>query len=176
MYNFNVKFFFSFIYDRSIMIFFLIQSILYFSASEMKLSMDAVQKLLEGVTGAKFYTCPHCGKTVTRQADLVKHMRTHTGEKPYACQVCDKRFSDQSVLYRHRKVHTGEKPYGCTICGKSFAEQSVLNQHLRTHTGERPFRCDVCGKAFSSRSAWWYHVRNTHPKKDQDEKNLAEKK
>ena len=144
------------------------KSVILFSESQsdmMKIQMEMYRKALEQVTGTKFYNCQYCGKSVTRQADLVKHERTHTGEKPHVCEVCDKRFSDPSALYRHRRVHTGEKPYGCTFCEKTFAEQSVLNQHLRTHTGERPFRCETCGKTFAGRSAWWYHVRRTHNQK-----------
>ncbi|KAF7656157.1 hypothetical protein LDENG_00045320 [Lucifuga dentata] len=46
-------------------------------------------------------TCPTCGKTYSRAADMRRHQRTHTGEQPYRCSRCNKPFHFQHDLKRH---------------------------------------------------------------------------
>lgn len=52
------------------------------------------------------FTCPYCKKHFPRNANLVRHLRTHTGEQPYVCDICSRGFSISSNLRRHiRNVH-----------------------------------------------------------------------
>ncbi|XP_056284989.1 zinc finger protein 497-like [Pseudoliparis swirei] len=46
-------------------------------------------------------TCPTCGKTYSRAADMRRHQRSHTGERPFRCSRCEKRFQFQHDLKRH---------------------------------------------------------------------------
>lgn len=58
-----------------------------------------------GDAGRRF-TCPYCKKHFPRNANLVRHLRTHTGEQPYVCDICNRGFSISSNLRRHiRNVH-----------------------------------------------------------------------
>ena len=54
----------------------------------------------------KRFVCPYCKKQFPRNANLVRHLRTHTGEQPYVCDLCQRGFSISSNLRRHiRNVH-----------------------------------------------------------------------
>ncbi|XP_019740105.1 gastrula zinc finger protein XlCGF26.1-like [Hippocampus comes] len=63
------------------------------------------KKALDGSTGtlgaAKRFPCSVCGKILTRNSDLRRHMRRHTGEKVLSCSVCGQRFSYKYQLDKH---------------------------------------------------------------------------
>nr|XP_029478992.1 zinc finger and SCAN domain-containing protein 2-like isoform X3 [Oncorhynchus nerka] len=59
-------------------------------------------------------------------------------EKPHTCEQCGRSFTKQWNLIRHAVVHSGEKPYECTQCGKCFTRRSSMKSHQRTHIGESP--------------------------------------
>ncbi|RXG69283.1 Zinc finger protein [Armadillidium vulgare] len=110
-------------------------------------------------TGNERVPCPTCGKTVSCNATLRDHMRTHTGERPFVCSECGLAFAQRSNLRMHKRLHTGERPYMCGICGKTFARSSHLPAHMRTHTGEKPYVCEECDHAFITAQQLKNHFR-----------------
>lgn len=66
---------------------------------------DETPVTLDDEEGKRF-VCPYCKKQFPRNANLVRHLRTHTGEQPYVCDLCNRGFSISSNLRRHiRNVH-----------------------------------------------------------------------
>lgn len=121
---------------------------------EQKISKSRIRQ-----TGGERVPCPECGKTVSCNATLRDHMRTHTGERPFQCSECGLAFAQRSNLRMHKRLHTGERPYMCGICGKTFARSSHLPAHMRTHTGEKPYVCQECNHSFITAQQLKNHFR-----------------
>ncbi|XP_069837823.1 oocyte zinc finger protein XlCOF22-like [Dendropsophus ebraccatus] len=103
--------------------------------------------------------CSDCGKSFAKNSMYMRHQRSHTGEKPFSCSDCGKSFSVSAHLITHQRIHTGEKPFACSDCGKTFNQKASLIKHHRTHTGEKPFVCADCGKCFTSSTNLTLHQR-----------------
>lgn len=81
------------------------------------------------------YLCPECGKSLSTNENLKRHLIRHTGIKPYSCNLCPSRFVFKSGLTSHMSTHSGLKPFICATCGSSFTKSSSLTKHHRIHTG-----------------------------------------
>lgn len=64
-------------------------------------------------------------------------MITHTGLKNHHCDICGKSFTRNRDMVAHKKkIHLNERNsenYKCPECRKVFANSSSLNIHFRTH-------------------------------------------
>ncbi len=106
----------------------------------------------------KKYDCKICGKTLTCQGNLNKHLIIHDASKKFQCSMCQLKFNQQRDLKNHvMKIHTGERPHICKLCGKGFVHKHYLSEHLSYHTGERKYQCPQCGKRFQSSSTLAKH-------------------
>ncbi|XP_033113156.1 ras-responsive element-binding protein 1-like isoform X2 [Anneissia japonica] len=54
----------------------------------------------------------------------------------HSCNMCGRILSSQSSLDRHMLVHSGERPFKCPICKMAFTTNGNMNRHLRTHEKE----------------------------------------
>ncbi|XP_038587337.1 zinc finger protein 436-like [Micropterus salmoides] len=112
--------------------------------------------------------CSECGKGLSSQGALKRHMIIHTGERPYKCSECARTFNKKSILIAHLTTHSGIKEFVCGVCGKACARREHLTVHMRTHNGEKPYQCTVCDKAFTQS-----HCLKTHMKSHQGEEQSA---
>ena len=56
------------------------------------------------------------------------------GTRIYECGLCGKPLSSNSSLDRHLLVHSGERPFRCYICGTLFTTNGNMHRHIRGHT------------------------------------------
>ncbi|KAF2357163.1 Zinc finger C2H2-type [Trinorchestia longiramus] len=55
------------------------------------------------------------------------------GSRMFECGVCGKQLSSNSSLDRHLLVHSGERPFRCYICGTHFTTNGNMHRHIRGH-------------------------------------------
>lgn len=69
-----------------------------------------------------------CGREVSSQELLTKHLLTHKTNNPFKCGVCGISYIHQSTLSRHSKIHG--KIFDCRFCTLKFQYDSHLRRHL----------------------------------------------
>ncbi|KAG1727470.1 uncharacterized protein EDB91DRAFT_1163949 [Suillus paluster] len=89
--------------------------------------------------------CPVCHKTVSRKADLSRHMRIHDGNKEalmHACPFpdCDYKTLQKSNVQTHIRTHTRERSKICPHPGCAFAttDPGSLTRHRKQLHGYEP--------------------------------------
>uniref|UniRef100_A0A3Q2Z998 Gastrula zinc finger protein XlCGF26.1-like n=1 Tax=Hippocampus comes TaxID=109280 RepID=A0A3Q2Z998_HIPCM len=87
----------------------------------------------------KPYSCYCCQQRFRTRAGFVSHMKTHTAKK--ALDVCGKILTRNSDLRRHMRRHTGEKVLSCSVCGQRFSYKYQLDKH--TCAGESSQTAEV---------------------------------
>lgn len=50
-------------------------------------------------------SCTICGKTLSSQSSLDRHMLVHSGERPFRCKICDMSFTTNGNMHRHARIH-----------------------------------------------------------------------
>lgn len=81
-----------------------------------------------------------CNKAFLTSGDLSRHLATHTGIKNHHCDVCGKSFTRNRDMVAHKKkLHlinerAANEVYKCRECHKVFATALSLNTHYRMHT------------------------------------------
>ncbi|XP_076110794.1 ras-responsive element-binding protein 1-like isoform X3 [Mytilus galloprovincialis] len=53
-------------------------------------------------------TCTICGKVLSSQSSLDRHMLVHSGERPFKCKVCKMSFTTNGNMHRHMRIHSKE--------------------------------------------------------------------
>ncbi|XP_052250285.1 ras-responsive element-binding protein 1-like isoform X4 [Dreissena polymorpha] len=89
------------------------------------------------------------------------HNTPASGTQSNSCKICGKVLSSQSSLDRHMLVHSGERPFICKVCNMSFTTNGNMHRHSRIHTKEENLKS--LGAQFQRRSgkaAWPQRVRN----------------
>ena len=69
----------------------------------------------------------------TGQSSLQPTLSLREAEKlaKYSCQICGKFLTCQSALERHMTAHTGIKAFVCEVCGNGFTRKENLKMHRR---------------------------------------------
>ncbi|XP_048748728.2 ras-responsive element-binding protein 1-like isoform X5 [Ostrea edulis] len=53
-------------------------------------------------------TCTICGKVLSSQSSLDRHMLVHSGERPFKCKICKMSFTTNGNMHRHSRIHAKE--------------------------------------------------------------------
>ncbi|XP_053402156.1 ras-responsive element-binding protein 1-like isoform X3 [Mercenaria mercenaria] len=86
------------------------------------------------VSGSQSNSCKICGKVLSSQSSLDRHMLVHSGERPFLCKVCNMSFTTNGNMHRHSRIHTKEEnlkslgnQYSQMRRGKSAWRQRISN-------------------------------------------------
>ena len=96
------------------------------------------------------YDCEFCGKSFSRENQLLGHKKIHKPKESFECQTCAKAFKNWNNLYRHELVHNGEKPFVCWVCGKACTQKSNLKSHMNRIHGMSDLVMPVRSEVVSS--------------------------
>ena len=98
----------------------------------------------------------------------------------FHCKFCSRGFYNTTQLKRHLRIMhmniKAEDQVTCPECGKEML-RSTLPKHRRIiHEGvkvdDRAF-CDQCGKQFTQRGSLFMHMRKTHGKEPEVNRNKS---
>ena len=79
-------------------------------------------------TGKRPHACTVCDKTFALANHLRNHMDVHHSErKLFPCSECGKRLTSQRALDRHMTVHNGTQSHCCTECSRRLVLWSNRN-------------------------------------------------
>ncbi|KAL4235420.1 Ras responsive element binding protein [Mactra antiquata] len=91
------------------------------------------------VSGSQSNSCKICGKVLSSQSSLDRHMLVHSGERPFVCKVCNMSFTTNGNMHRHSRIHTKEEnlkslgaQYNQVRRGKSAWRQHISNYLSQT--------------------------------------------
>ena len=107
------------------------------------------------------YKCDFCGKVLSREFDLMVHLRTHTSTADQQCFLCGQSFPSASALRCHMSEHSANANWTCALCGKRCTSELQLSLHTETHNPEakQPHQCLQCGKCFVHEKELTKHMK-----------------
>nr|KAG5693004.1 hypothetical protein BaRGS_011640 [Batillaria attramentaria] len=76
----------------------------------------------------------------------IRSHNTAQAKQPNTCTICGKVLSSQSSLDRHMLVHSGERPFKCKICKMSFTtnENCIINIIITFSSSTQKKRTAIC--------------------------------
>ena len=84
-------------------------------------------------TQPKKYQCHVCGRTFSRNCDLLLHSKSYTDAKPYQYNICDSVFPRKCDHLRHNKTQLA-----CYYRMPTWCEQAYFSSNERNHTKAKP--------------------------------------
>ncbi|KAM4641098.1 uncharacterized protein O3C94_015515 isoform 2-T2 [Discoglossus pictus] len=79
--------------------------------------------------------CEECAKLVNDNPHLVASEIDGSGGDPFRCYVCSKSLRRNNQIERLLKSQSKEKTCPCDVCGRKFGTKSQLARHKTVHTG-----------------------------------------
>ncbi|XP_017086302.1 zinc finger protein 26-like [Drosophila eugracilis] len=108
----------------------------------------------------KKFKCCHCSKIFSKNAGLVRHLKTHTSPDLFKCSVCAKSFVNDATLQKHSEIHE-EKLQDVT----NYVPNNNLGYDLRNLTRERLLKCTYCSETFTRNLTLKIHLREHNEKR-----------
>lgn len=78
------------------------------------------------------YECNACGRSLSSNQSLQRHLLSHSGERPYSCTICGRGFTTNQNRRRHQQLPHPLR-FVCEVCGQNFAQRAELRTHSTTH-------------------------------------------
>jgi KRAB domain-containing zinc finger protein len=109
----------------------------------------------------KEFTCDVCGKILTRNFDLKRHMEVHEPHRLYACSECSKSFKSKGSLREHNKNHISTSISSeeaqkvgckCKYCGRLLSRKYDLKRHMKIVHGPKQSKNAFFCQRMSSRN------------------------
>ncbi|GBM51298.1 hypothetical protein AVEN_164378-1 [Araneus ventricosus] len=127
--------------------------------SELRTSYETY--IIEGRTVHRCMVCQYCSSIIT---NMKRHVRTHTGAKPFSCPHCGQREIDasESRASYQTQIIEGHIVHCCIDCQYRSCKRSHMNRHEKIHTGERPFSCPHFGQRFTQKEHALRHISTVH--------------
>ncbi|XP_078495874.1 zinc finger protein (C2H2)-145 [Ciona intestinalis] len=105
--------------------------------------------------GDKLFQCRKCGKCLSSEVGLRRHINREKKGKQFKCSTCDRRFSMEARRDKHQRKHLGivDILYSCEFCPKTFVQSNHFTVHMKGHHIGKPVKsttCKICHKVLAS--------------------------
>jgi len=128
-------------------------------------SMSNNELLKKHISTHKQHTCPHCSEVFVRWSDYQKHRRIHSNET-VTCSICGKKVL-QTRLKKHNELHGEMRDViHCPVedCPRFYFHYRNMKQHFITCHDGQTFPCTVsgCDKELSTEQKRNEHINKVH--------------
>uniref|UniRef100_A0A182PL55 Protein krueppel n=1 Tax=Anopheles epiroticus TaxID=199890 RepID=A0A182PL55_9DIPT len=108
--------------------------------------------------------CNICGRVLSKQSHLLRHLKTHAGARPFRCRQCPLSFTRSDNLRQHEKTHVPVKNYKCPQCDKYFRRIDAVKLHMgsqhRAFVKANYYPCTICDNFFKTKMKLNVHLES----------------
>ncbi|KAK2146938.1 hypothetical protein LSH36_578g01082 [Paralvinella palmiformis] len=122
----------------------------------------------------KAETCAGNGKDKCEHSEQ-EHQESGESMPSPMCHICGKTMSTEKNLTKHVRRHLGMFSVYCDECGKGFFDRTDLDSHTAKHKDTKLYQCDICGRSYSHKRGLYKHIRKDHRNGDKDIDDVIEK-
>lgn len=108
------------------------------------------------------WSCKICGRELSNEFNLERHMLVHSSNRPFSCPSCLCRFKDEITMIRHQYIHLTPDQLRCDVCGMRFKWMCKLKEHRASAHADDTFACDSCSATFSDPRNLKRHQQQIH--------------
>lgn len=126
-------------------------------------SQYQLKKHIEAMHQGKMFFCPHCPYKIGWKKSLKEHLVLYHSSAPlkYQCSKCGKNFKRKGAMDEHELTHNS-KDIACDQCDKKFSSERYLTRHVESVHGESKHSCSECHKKFTTNAYLKDHIRRSH--------------
>ncbi|XP_041375200.1 zinc finger protein Xfin-like [Gigantopelta aegis] len=138
------------------------------SVQEEPMVIDDTETVSSSVVKSDKMTCPLCGLSFGRPADLGKHviarhnMRLHEMRQLYQEGTLLRTDPVSTASLKPKKIGLGKDKMKCTFCSYTTKWPSDYRRHIAVHSVEKRYKCPLCMKKYKYLGDVNVHVRRDH--------------